>query len=175
MDKNLETCGVDDEDRDKNGKEDANDDFDFDDEDLSGSHNLGASGAGAAKEISAPYDMPHYPIEVEEHRKIVMPHLEQFAHKEFEERVKSLPTVSSKDHLFMMDPCGHPLHSEHGDHSVPNSGIATHQQDTGNAGLVSPVTADGKESSIPNGGYDSGLRSPEGETDIDYVPHFQRV
>lgn len=32
---------------------------------------------GALKEISAPYEIPHYPIEVEEHRKIVQQHLSE--------------------------------------------------------------------------------------------------
>lgn len=179
MDKNLETCGVFDEERDKNAiVTDANDDDDDYDEDENGENGSESGGGPAAvKEISAPYDMPHYPIEVEEHRKIVMPQLEQFAHKEFEERTKALPTVSSKDHLYLMDACSHPLHSELADHSAPNSGVTSHQQDTGSAGLATPVTSAGnnKDSSILNGGYDWGLRSPDAETDIDYVPHFQRV
>ena len=169
-----------DEEREKgDGVNDDNDDDDYDDDEEPSEsldlNNVSGGGAGAAKEISAPYDMPHYPIEVEEHRKIVMPQLEQFAHKEFEERVKALPTVSSKDHLYLMDPSGQSI----GDHSVPNSGVTSHQQDTGSAGLTTPVTgACNKETSILNGGYDWGLRSPEAETsitDIDYVPHFQRV
>lgn len=178
MDKNLETCGVFDEEREKEDN-DTNDDYDDDEEEQSESSDIksvSGGGAQAAKEISAPYDMPHYPIEVAEHRKIVMPQLEQFAHKEFEERVKALPTVSSKDHLYLMDGCSHPLHSELGDHSVPNSGVTSHQQDTGSAGLTTPLSGvANKESSIVNGGYDWGLKSPEADTDIDYVPHFQRV
>lgn len=178
MDKNLETCGVFDEERDKGSNEDRDrEDYYEDEEDLSESSDMkgvNSASAGSAKEISAPYDMPHYPIEVEEHRKIVMPQLEQFAHKEFEERTKALPTVSSSSHLYLMD---HPLHSEPVcDHSLPNSGIASQQLDTGSAGLTSPVTGVCKtEASFMNGGFDSGHRSPDGETDIDYVPHFQRV
>ena len=40
--------------------------------------NGSASGTGSAhKEISAPYEIPHYPIEVEEQRKIVQQHLSE--------------------------------------------------------------------------------------------------
>ena len=182
MDKNLETSGEydRDEDREKRPFGPENNDFD-DDEDISESSELkkmngnSNNGANVAKEISAPYDMPHYPIEVEEQRKIVMPQLEQFAHKEFEERTKALPHVSSKDHLFLMEQMFHGIQESGGDVSAPNSGITSHQLDTGSAGLTTPVTGVCKDSSLVNGGFDSELRSPEVETDFDYVPHFQRV
>jgi hypothetical protein len=142
-----------------------------DDADASDVASLKNLNIGAVKEISAPYEIPHYPIEVEEQRKTVRPLMDQFAHREFEE--KALPTSASKTDV----PCHFPTASEGasvGEPSACNSGVASaHLPDTGNAGLTTPVTAN--KDSLINGGFDSGLRSPEVNEDIDYVPHFQRV
>lgn len=141
-------------------------DFDDDDVDASDVASLKNLNIGPVKEISAPYDMPHYPIEVEEQRKTVHPLMEQFAHKEFEEREKALPTSKAD--------IPHSADASVGEPSACNSGVASaHLPDTGNAGLTTPVTAN--KDSLINGGFDSGLRSPEVNEDIDYVPHFQRV
>ena len=153
---------------------------DFDDEDDVDASDETASlknlSSGPVKEISAPYDMPHYPIEVAEQMKIVMPHMEQFAFKEFEEKEKALPTSASvKGDTQSMTGHFPASDASYGEPSACNSGVASgHQLDTGNAGLTTPVTGN-KQDSLLNGGLDSGLRSPEANEEIDYVPHFQRV
>lgn len=121
------------------------------------------SSSTTVKEISAPYDTPHYPIEVEQQLKILLPQMEQFAHKEFEEREKALP---SKDH-FVDGAISCEV-------SAPNSGVVSScHLDTGNAGLATPVTA--REYIGVNGAFDCGMRSPDLNDEIDYIPHFHRV
>ena len=174
----MEAFGDDDEERPANSNKMANVEVmndlvkDFDDEDdVEETASLKNMSTAAVKEISAPYDMPHYPIEVEEQLKIVRPQMEQFAFKEFEEREKALQTSNSikgdmatGGHASEASPAGEP--------SASNSGVAS-AVDTGNAGLTTPVT--GHKDSLLNGGFDCGLRSPEANEDVDYVPHFQRV
>lgn len=61
----------------RNSTEDYEDDPSIlDEQDLLLNENASAS-SSAHKEISAPYEIPHYPIEVEEQRKIVQQHLSE--------------------------------------------------------------------------------------------------
>ena len=54
-----------------NSQDDEDDNCELVDPLITGNNGL----TGTLKEISAPYEIPHYPIEQEEHRRIVQQHL----------------------------------------------------------------------------------------------------
>ena len=58
-------------------------------------HHPSCSAIPQVKEISAPYAVPHYPIELEEHKKIVA----QSKLKELEERATTLKNINNNNNI----------------------------------------------------------------------------
>lgn len=178
-------------------KEDSfSDHDDEDDDDINGNKKF--DDEVKTKEISAPYEVPHFPIELAEHRRQVQQQLSDFALKELEEKAIYLEDVQSQT-----------TNSENNSHSVVTRIVSQASsinlnsesfQNNSNNNIVSGTAAvaavlvnqqlqfNQSKQPLPPGQAaqrwpheDSNLLSPESTNvtgvadEIDYLPHFQRI